>query len=215
MKTDRLAKNMFVFILFIVALCTTSTASFGQGIQSGSVLGTARDSSGAVISGVQVTLKNTETGISVSTATNAQGEYLFPRVGPGKYQVEFAASGFKRYVQPLTVQVVMSTTVDASLEVGELNQTVTVSGQPPLLETASGSLGTLVPNRVIADLPSRGGNPMMVFMLSPGLAQVNGPALAGIGNNGPVSGSGYVAYNSSNGGDSNGNYYQLDGAANE
>lgn len=189
-------------------------ASWAQGLPTGSVLGTVKDAVGAVVPAAAVTLTNVDTGVARSATSSAGGEYLFPNVPPGNYRVEVSAQGFKKYVQPLTIQVAMSTTVDATLEVGALQSSVTVNAQPPLLDTYSASLGTVVSSRMISDMPVSGNNPLRLLQLVPGMVQASGPSRISLGNTGLVAGAGQVGFNTVGGSDRQNSYFTLDGASN-
>ena len=133
---------------------------------TGSVIGTVKDASGRVVPAAIVVLTNTQMGVSNSTTSNETGYYHFPVVLPGTYTVAVTHAGFKTVTQSCTVQATTSTTVDIRLPVGSTKQSVTVTGQPPLLNTRSGSLGTILPNRLIQNLLLNGRNPLMLVYLA-------------------------------------------------
>src|ERR1035441_7388079 len=104
-------------------LCHAQTAA------SGAVLGTVTDPSGAVVRSAQIELINMETGAKNPATTSAQGSYAFPSVAPGTYRVTATAKGFRTTaITGLSVQVNSTSTVNVSLEVGEVTSTVEVSG---------------------------------------------------------------------------------------
>src|SRR5215475_6222915 len=101
----------------------------------GRIQGVVTDSSGAVAPGVNVLLRNTGTGVEATRATNEQGRYVFDYVDPGTYTLTTELSGFKKFVQQnIIVQQRADVTVDVKLEVGTINESVTVETTPVALE---------------------------------------------------------------------------------
>lgn len=193
-------------VLFVMAMAGTGWAQY---MPTGRVLGIVKDPSGAVTPNVTIKLTNTQTGISTSTTTNAQGEYLFPDVPVGTYQVKAGLEGFRQFVQELNVQAQLSTTVDIVLQVGTSVQTVTVTAPAPLLSTDSASLANVVDNTQIQDIPLQGRNPLMLVQLSAGVVQTIAPS-ATMQN---VAAMNSVSYFTSNGGNHYTNDFTLDGNA--
>src|ERR1035437_8238483 len=137
----------------------------------GEFSGLATDSSGAVIAGAKVTVTNTGTGIDRVTTTNGSGIYRVPMVQPGIYNIKVAASGFKTAVRTqITLQVQQSATVDFSLEVGEITQSIEVSGAVAMLDTESATVGTVIANKGIVDLPLNGRDFLQLVALSPNVS---------------------------------------------
>ena len=139
----------FVLLLLVPALRA-------QGV-SGRILGTVQDKSGAVVTKVVVTAINQGTGSSVAGKTDSNGQYRIENLQPGNYQVKFVAQGFRPYVSDgNVVSVDGSTLVDASLEIGSPTETIEVSAAPPLVDTTSSSLGDVINQREISNLPLNG-----------------------------------------------------------
>src|SRR5271157_3073625 len=111
-----------VFLLTIVAVIALApNLCRAQNAASGAVLGAVTDPSGAVVPSAQIELINTETGAKTRATTSAQGSYAFPGVAPGTYRVTAAAKGFRTTViTDVSVQVNSTSTVNVSLEVGEV-----------------------------------------------------------------------------------------------
>ena len=108
---------------------------FSQTVNA-TLLGAVKDIGGGVISGARVTITETNTGINHSGQTNESGNYTFPDIPPGVYQVTVEQSGFKKESRRDIVVVVNSTArVDLSLSPGSVSETVEVTGAPPLLQT--------------------------------------------------------------------------------
>src|SRR6266536_2306968 len=100
--------------------------------------GTARDSSGAVLPGVAITVTSTERNTSYSTISNETGNYVVPALNPGTYTVAAELTGFKKFVQEgIVLQVNQVARIDITLDVGNLSETVQVSAAAALLETDS------------------------------------------------------------------------------
>jgi hypothetical protein len=130
-------------------------ALFGQGFQGG-LRGSIKDS-GGIIPGVGVTLTNEATNISRTTSTNERGEYVFASVTPGTYSVNATLQGYKtidRRAIPIGTQQFI--TLDLTLEVGRLEESVTVTGQSPIVETSNASQGTVLDSEALQTLPSPG-----------------------------------------------------------
>ena len=116
--------------------------------------GTVMDSTGAVVPGVEIQLVNSETGESYTASTNEVGAYTIPFIKPGTYELTAEATGFKQYSQPgVRLETTASARVDISLELGELTEVVTVEAAVPLLKTSNSSVGTVIRNKTIANMP--------------------------------------------------------------
>jgi len=142
----------------------------------GTILGRVTDSSGAVIPGASVTISNVATGVSVTVQTNPEGNYSVPFLIPGTYRITVDSTGFKRFVRRgLELRVNDQLEVNISLEVGEITQSIEVTGETPLLETASASVGQVVDSRRIAELPIAHGNPYMLMRIASSIAFAGNP----------------------------------------
>ena len=141
-----------------------------QVLPVGTVDGTVKDPSGALLTGIKVTLKNVDTGVSREGTTNESGYFFFPLVGQGRYEVSAEKAGFKRGTQETLVQTGRRTTADFALELGQITESVQVSAQAALLETSSSSISRNVQQRIITDMPLLGRNPLMLLNLAPGIS---------------------------------------------
>ena len=134
----------------------------------GSITGSVTDPSGASIEGAQVTLTNIGTSEKRTQTTGTDGLYLFPNLIPGRYRIDVEKTGFKRYSRPeVDVDVNQSAHVDASLQVGDVNQTVEVTAETPLIQTETSSLGTVVDTREANELPLNGRNIFNLTTITP------------------------------------------------
>ena len=128
---------------------------FGQGFQGG-LRGSIRDS-GGVIPGVEVSLINERTNISRNTVTNERGEYVFTNIDPGSYVLKATLAGYKtieRREIPVGTQQFL--TMDLMMEVGAIEENITVTGQSPIIETSNASQGTVLDVQALQTLPSPG-----------------------------------------------------------
>jgi hypothetical protein len=128
-------------------------------LDTGTILGTVSDSTGAVIPGAKVTLTNEGTNLTVTMATGADGGYTFSPVKIGTYTIAVEATGFAKAVQEhLTVNINQDLKVDLTLKPGAVTQTIEVTGAPPALQTENASVGQVVDQQSINNLPLNGRN---------------------------------------------------------
>ena len=153
----------------IIGVLTMGPALRAQ-TATGAIVGIVRDASGNVVSGAKVDLLNVAKNQVASTTTNALGYYSFPLVQPALYRLTIQAPGFKQFVQEnVRLDVATTLSVNANLQVGQVTQSVTVTGAPPLLESQTSSLGQVISNRSIVDLPLDGRNAYGFAALVPGV----------------------------------------------
>ncbi len=159
-------------------------------VDTGTVLGTVKDQSGAVIPGAKVTLTNEGTGFTISKVTEADGTYVFTPVKIGTYTVEAEFQGFQKTTNKgITVNVQQQVVVDFSLQPGALTQTVEVTGAVPLLQTQNGSVGQVVNSSLVNDLPLNGRNFTFLTQLTAGVT-FGQPDSRGLGSTGNFSANG-------------------------
>ena len=145
-----------------------AAVSFGQAI-TGTIVGTVVDSSGAVIAGTNVTAKNTATGVTYNTTTGTAGFYTISNLPPGTYDITAQYKGFKTGASNGNlVQVQQSTRVDFTLSAGQMTQTVEVTGAPPVVESTTSDIGTLIDTKQINSLPINGRLFQLMVFLVPG-----------------------------------------------
>ena len=168
--------------LFVVTLLTSLNVA-GQQI-TGSIRGAVVDPSGAIVQAATVTAKQTETGLTRSSVTDRQGEYVLVELPIGHYQLEVRAPGFQKYLQQgISLDVNESATVGIHLKLGAETQQVEVSADAALVQSTVSSLGQTVMEHEILDLPLDGRNFSQlgtlqpgVVPLTPGLLEAGGPA---------------------------------------
>jgi Carboxypeptidase regulatory-like domain len=162
-------------IVFGVILLVSSVCCVAQ-IPTGSISGTVSDPTGAAIPGAAITLTNDATGARRSAVSNDSGLYSLPSLSPATYTLSVEAKGFKVETQKnIEVQVGESARLDFSMQVGNTSETIEVSGGAPVLETENATIGTVIENRRIVDLPLNGRNYLQLASLTPGVT-TNGPA---------------------------------------
>ena len=139
------------------------------------ISGVVRDPSGAVIAGATVTLSNEATGITLKQSSTEAGVYAFPSIVVGTYTVKVEQPGFKTYSRTgNTVQISTPLTVDIALEVGATTESVQVSASAESLQTSNATIGNVVEQKAIANLPLNGRNPLNLLIYEPGVVQRSG-----------------------------------------
>lgn len=143
--------------------------------QTAQLTGTVSDKSGAFVPGARVTATNVATGVARSSITNSSGNYLITALLRGNYQVTTEASGFKQVNQgPTTFAVDQVARIDFQLEVGEAKESITVSSTAVLLDADTSTVGAVIENKQVADLPLSGRDPVNLLALSPGIRPQSG-----------------------------------------
>src|SRR6478672_7510629 len=158
-------RMIFTFVVLVSASLVAQTFR-------GTILGTVTDASGAVISGANVMVKNAGTGLERSTQTSSDGSYSVPELPIGSYTVTISQSGFQTSVTTnVVVDVASERRVDASLQAGQVSQTVEVSGEAlSQVDTTSAQLGGTLTQETIANLPVNGRDYTKLIYLNPGVA---------------------------------------------
>jgi len=182
---------------------------------AGSITGTVSDESGAILPGVTIEVTNTATNQVRSAISEADGHYTIRQLPPGRYLVKATVGGFKIVLREgVTVTVETAARVDLQMSVGALEESVTVTAEAPLVETRSATLGTVIDEKKIVELPLNGRNFTQLGTLMPGV--VAPPAALG-GAAGEATPGGFGAVTSGfsvNGMRNQSNNFLLDGASN-
>ncbi|HXG64598.1 MAG TPA: TonB-dependent receptor [Blastocatellia bacterium] len=168
--------TLSVICLFLVMLLSFlfSPLSLAQAT-SGTVLGTVRDDTGAVISGATVTLKHIATGLTRSITTDEDGRYRVLALPLGSYEVKVERAGFNAEVRSgIELTVGREAVVDFALRVGKIEDTVTITGEAPLVETTNPALASLVAERNIRELPLNGRDVFQLTTLQVGVTNTAG-----------------------------------------
>jgi hypothetical protein len=166
-------KLHFGYVLaFGLALCFCVTSIFSPPLSAqttyGAIAGAVTDPSGAAIADAQVSLTNLGTAEKRSQASGPDGLYDFVNLIPGRYRIDAEKTGFKRIARPeIVVEVGQSARIDLTMQVGEVTQTVEVSGETPQLQLETSSLGQVVEERKANELPLNGRNVFNLISLAP------------------------------------------------
>ena len=182
-------------------------------LTEGTIVGTVTDVSGAAVSGAKVTVKNVGTAVSIETLTDNLGYYRAPHLSPGTYEIRVEKSGFKTVlVKEVEVSVNAITRTDASLQVGSVTESVTVTTAAPLIQLDEARLASTITTREVDNLPLNGRQVYQLVSLQPGVTATNAPVISNVPS--PTSSVtfdfGYIA----NGATPRGNNFVLDGNSN-
>jgi hypothetical protein len=176
------------------------------------ISGTINDPSGAVIVGAIVTAVQVSTGTMVKTQSNENGFYQLGNLSPGAYSLRVENPGFEGYVQNgIVLQVDQSATVNVALRVGSQAESVTVTGEPPLVDTRSQTITTVITSELARELPLNGRNVLQLMSLAPDVSP-GGSRCFGQGASRPEA---KVTFISASGARSNETAFYLDGGINE
>ena len=161
----RLHRNL----LYLVLLLLPSVASAQS--YTGAIVGSVKDSSGAVLPHATVTITNQQTNQEQSVTADLEGRYVSLPLPPGEYRIEAGLQGFRRATRTnVTIQINTTLVVDFTLEVGALTDAVEVRADTTPLETTTATIGKLVDNRRILELPLNTRNVYSLIFLTPGVA---------------------------------------------
>src|SRR5258708_10892929 len=154
----------------IIGLILGNGLVFAQG-SNGAITGTVKDMSGAVSTGAAVTVKHIETGLTRAVQADSSGSYSVPSLPVGEYEVTAERMGFRREVRRgINLQVGQEAVVDMTLQVGSIDQEVTVTGEAPLVNTTLASTSGLISESQLKDLPLNGRSFDQLLLLNPGTA---------------------------------------------
>jgi hypothetical protein len=175
----------FLFLsLMVPAVFFLTSATLHAQADTGSIQGTIKDQTGAVIPGAKVILTNEGTNLAVTFTAGGDGSYIFSPVKIGVYSVSAEAPGFAKAVQPhITLEIQQQRVVDLTLNPGMVTQTIEVTGAPPPLQTQNASVGQVISSRAVNDLPLNGRNFTFLAQLAAGVntpeADTRGNAASG------------------------------------
>lgn len=155
-------KALFCLLLLIALVLPMSAQTFGE------ITGEVKDSTGALIPGATVTVTNSATNAARTAGTNNAGLYAFPSLVPGTYRVKVEAPGFKTTTRTdVELQVQQTARLDFMLEIGQMSEAVEVKANAALLATEDATVGTVIENKRIVELPLNGRNFLQLVALSP------------------------------------------------
>jgi len=174
-----------VLLAAVLSFAFTPTA-VSQNVY-GTIAGTVTDASGAAIGTTNVVLINLDNNEKHNIPTDGSGNYTFANILPGRYKIEAEKSGFKKFVrEPIVVEIESGIRVDIVLQIGAQTETVEVTGAPPLLQPETNSLGQVVEQRSVTELPLNGRNPLALVELVPGIVPQGQPSGGNASGGNPV-----------------------------
>ncbi len=192
--------SVVAFLALSIMLCSEAAA------QTASVSGSVQDASGAVLPGVTVSIKSLETGATRTATTGDQGNFLIASLPAGKYEFKAELRRFKTAVYP-SVELIVGqiAVVNFTLDLGAVAELITVSAEPPLVETGTGATSAVVVQKQIRDLPLNGRSYVDLALLSAGVSKyTQNNKTSGVQSKGPLL--------SINGARPKANAFYLDGA---
>lgn len=173
-RTEVHMKRMARFLLCSLVGLAIATGVLAQSYKGG-IRGAVRDVRG-IIPGAEVLLINEATNAKRTTSTNGDGEYAFSDVAPGTYTLKTSINGYKTFEsRGLHVGTQQSITLDLTLEAGDIRESVTVSDQNPLIETATASVGESLDKATLERLPTAGRNPFFLSVTTAAVVPTGDP----------------------------------------
>ncbi len=164
-------KKTFVCVWLLGSLLTLTTLGLAQ--TTATISGVVTDATGAVLSGAQLNVANTATGVKRSATTDAAGRFVTPQLPPGPYEVTVTAPGFETMVrQGITLEIGQEVNLTLPMKVGAVTEQVTVMGEAPLVNTSTSSVSGVVEQQRIEELPLNGRDFSQLPLIQPGVSAV-------------------------------------------
>jgi Carboxypeptidase regulatory-like domain/TonB dependent receptor len=189
------ASRLLLFVL-VFGLCVGLSSPLRAQVAGGTLSGTVTDPQGSAVVGAKVSAKNGATGVITDTISNSSGSYSLVNILPANYDISVTAPGFRTTVTKVTITVGSQQTLNVALVVGEVAQTVEVTGAAPIIELSNATISGNVESQQIVELPLNGRDWASLATLEPGVVQVRphelvdqpGGNLRGLGNQMTVDG---------------------------
>jgi hypothetical protein len=167
-------RSVLLILVSVVTLC--GSAATGRAQTSGEITGLVTDPSSAALAGATVTATNKATGATRTVTTTSEGLYSFPSMPPGVYQLQVEQLGFKTaQFDDIKLEVQQTARLDVAMEVGQVGEIVNVTSNSALLQSENATLGTVIENKIVTELPLNGRQYLNLVALSPN-ANVLAPA---------------------------------------
>src|SRR6266566_2104270 len=179
-------------IVPFVVMVLAALAPPARAQSTATLQGTITDSQNAIVPGVLVVIRNQATGIERNTFTDAAGQYVAASLSPGHYVIVAHIEGFQDQTREVDLDVAQTVVVNLRLGLGTLAENVTVTGSSPLIETATVSVGQVMSQRTVQEIPLNGRHFVDLGVLMPG--GITPPQNAGLG--APLRGQGSFSFNS-------------------
>ena len=175
MRKDRFIVQLWKILALGIVVLFLLTPQLSAQVDTGTILGTVKDQTGAVIPNAKVTLTNPATSYTLTKKTGPDGSYVFTPIRIGTYNLTGEDSGFQKTTHTgVTVNIQQQVVVDLTLVPGKVTQTVHVTGSVPLLQTQSSSVQQAVTSRTINDLPLNGRNASFLARIAAGVTPAHG-----------------------------------------
>jgi Cna protein B-type domain. len=163
-------------LLTLIALCAFGTTTAMAQSYQGALRGALHDATGNALPSATMTLTNTATNLIRVTTTNSTGEYFFEKVDPGKYKLDASVAGFKKLERGgIIIETQQQITLDLVMEIGNVAETVVITDEVPLIESANASVGQVITKQFLSDLPNSGRNPFSLAAISPNYIPAGNP----------------------------------------
>ncbi|MDQ2938828.1 MAG: Plug and carboxypeptidase regulatory-like domain-containing protein, partial [Acidobacteriota bacterium] len=164
--------HKFAHVLGLLVILLIPLAVSAQ-VSGGAISGRVMDSNGAVVPGAQVAIRNTATGVTTQLAANEEGVYRASNLLPGEYEITASATNFTSFLQKgITLTVGADLTIDLKLAAGAVGASVTVSNEPPVVDTTTPTISAVVTERTIVELPLNGRDWTSLATLQPGISSI-------------------------------------------
>ncbi|MBI3698146.1 MAG: carboxypeptidase regulatory-like domain-containing protein, partial [Acidobacteria bacterium] len=161
-----LRKDLTLWVLVCLVIAVPAAAQ----VTTAELVGTVTDSSGGGVAAAKLTLANPDTGFSREASTDSGGAYIMTLLPPGSYRISAEASGFRKLVQTgISLQVNQRARVDLTLQVGQVTELIEVRAAAPLLESQSSTVGNVINQQFVSELPLNGRNFVQLAILTPGV----------------------------------------------
>lgn len=171
-KGWRIGKFILVSTILVAAVLSLQISAFGQ-INTATLSGSIRDSSGAAVPDASVAVLQVSTGITRTATANAEGFFNVPLLQPGDYSVTVSKPGFKSATETIQLHVNQLANLEFSLPIGSVQETVNVTSAAPELQTQTAGLGSVIGTQEVNDLPLNGRQFVQLLQLAPGTVPVS------------------------------------------
>ncbi|MDP9050568.1 MAG: carboxypeptidase regulatory-like domain-containing protein [Acidobacteriota bacterium] len=169
-------------VVIVITLSALSLFAHGQ-VSGGSVSGTIKDATQAVVPNASVSIENVDTGVKHEQTSNRDGEYVVPNLQPGNYTISCSAAGFSKAVlKGIAVGVGSELVIDLTMTLGQVTNTISVESTAPVVELSDTSVSQIVSGNTVRELPLNGRDWTLLATLQPGVAQIEAQPAVGVGN---------------------------------